>query len=98
MGVSLRFHVHLKFQETDSQPCFLADVLQEVLAQGFALKCFLPTACAISIKPVVKDGDDLHEVTFQRSLGSGDVRKSEYAHQLNCNVLYLVNGALIPAS
>lgn len=54
-------------------------------------------ACAISVKPVVKDEADLHEVTFQRSLWSSDVRKSEYAHKLNCNVLYLVNGALILA-
>lgn len=54
-------------------------------------------ACVISIKPVVKDRADLPEVTFQRSLWSGDVRKSEYARKLNCNVLYLVNGALIPA-
>lgn len=89
--------MYLKFQETDSQPCFLADVLQEVLAQGFALKCFLPMACAISVKPVVKDRADLHEVTFQRILWSSDARKSEHAHKLNCNVLYLVNGALIPA-
>lgn len=54
-------------------------------------------ACAISVKPVVKDRADLHDVTFQRSLWSSDARKSEHAHKLNCSVLYLVNGALIPA-
>lgn len=36
VAFSLSFHVWLKFQEADSQPDFLAAVLQEVLAQGFA--------------------------------------------------------------
>lgn len=44
---SLSFHVWLKSQGTDSQPYFLAAVLQEVLAQGFALKSLLPMICAV---------------------------------------------------
>lgn len=44
--VSLSFHVWLKSQKTDSQPY---TVLQEVLAQGFALKHLLPMVCAVQL-------------------------------------------------
>jgi len=36
-------------QETDPQPYFLAAVLQEVLAQGFALKSLPPMVCAVQL-------------------------------------------------
>lgn len=47
--VSWSFHVWLKSQETDSQPYFLAAVLQEVLAQGFALKHLLSMVCEVQL-------------------------------------------------
>lgn len=49
VAFSLSFHAWLKFQEPDSQPYFLTAVLQEVLAQGFALGGLMLMVCAVQL-------------------------------------------------